>query len=71
MLEKCAGSTDKKIDAHIPFPIPANEAQLEAILSRLFDGVRLRPGLSAAIGAMLVAGKLTPAIVEEQRSIAS
>lgn len=58
-------------DPHLPYPIPHSEQELATMLSSLFDGCSLSPAIMAAMRKMLMAGKLTPAIVEEQRRFAS
>lgn len=58
-------------DAHTPYPVPTSQDELAATLSGLFDGCSLSPVLLAGLRRMLAAGRLTPAIVDEQRRNAS
>lgn len=58
-------------DPHLPYPTPEGEQELASMLSQLFAGCQLSPPIMSAMRKMLMAGKLTPAIVEEQRRFAS
>lgn len=58
-------------DPHLPYPIPESEQELMFMLSSLFDGCQLSAEIMQAMRKMLMAGKLTPAMVEEQRRFAS
>jgi len=54
-------------DQHVPYPVPETEEDLERTLADLFDGCRLSPNLLTGMRKMLIAGRLTPAIVAHQR----
>ncbi|RWH46824.1 hypothetical protein [Mesorhizobium sp.] len=58
-------------DQHIPFPIPASEAEATAILEALAAGRALRPGVMQVFRRHIMAGTLTPAMVEQQRRFAA
>ncbi|MBN9018743.1 MAG: hypothetical protein J0H11_15120 [Rhizobiales bacterium] len=63
---------DERPDAlDVPYPAPASEDDLERTLADLFDGCRLSPNLITAMRKMLMAGRLTPAIVAHQREVAA
>lgn len=53
---------------NIPFPTPSNEDELQAMLST-FRG--FPPAVVGFFRLKLKAGELTPAMVEEQRRLAS
>lgn len=61
----------KDDDRHVPYPVPASVEELTATLQHLFEGCGLSPELIGAMRKMLTAGRLTPAMVEEQRRFAS
>jgi len=60
-----------KVSATLPYPIPESEEQLADMLANLFDGCRLSSHLMVAMRKMLMAGTLTPEIVDQQRRLAS
>ena len=54
-----------------PFPVPRNEAELEASLRSITKGLRnTSPGLLTYFRKELAAGRLTPSTVEQWRSVA-
>jgi hypothetical protein len=56
-------------DPHLPYPVPDSEEELEAMLSTLVDGLSV-----AVVGFFrkkFLAGQLTPAMIDEQRRLAS
>lgn len=63
-------SSAPSYDPHLPYPIPESEQDLTFRLSSLFNGCQLSAEIMEAMHKMLMAGKLTPAIVEEQRRFA-
>jgi len=56
---------------HIPYPAPQTEDDLERALAELFDGCLLSSNLMIGMRKMLMAGRLTPAIVDQQRRFAA
>ncbi len=58
-------------DAHVPYPVPVSEDELEGALADLFDGCRLSAHLLTGMRKLLMAGRLTPAIVAQQREVAA
>lgn len=62
---------EKDDDPHLPYPVPTSEDELLRMLAELFEGCHLSPAIMSAMRKMLTTGKLTPAIVEEQRRFAS
>ena len=54
-----------------PYPVPETESELTETLASLFAGCALSPAVLVAMRGMLLTGKLTPAIVEQQRIFAS
>lgn len=58
-------------DPHLPYPVPTSEDELVHMLAELFEGCHLSAAIVSAMRKMLTTGKLTPAIVEEQRRFAS
>lgn len=56
---------------HQPYSAPESEVELTSMLATLFDGCQPSPAIMQAMRKMLIAGKLTPAIVEGQREFAS
>lgn len=58
-------------DPHCPYPSPETQEQLEAMLSALIDGYHLSPAVVGFFRRQFMDGRLTPAMVEEQRRLAS
>ncbi|SHF04619.1 hypothetical protein SAMN02745157_1510 [Kaistia soli DSM 19436] len=56
---------------HVPYPPPQTVDDLEQQLADLFDGCQLSPNLLVGMRKLLIAGRLTPAIVAQQRKVAS
>jgi hypothetical protein len=53
-------------DPHMPYPVPASEADATAILEKLAAGHALSPGVMQVFRRYMMAGTLTPAMVEQQ-----
>lgn len=62
---------EESVDQHVPYPAPETEEELERALADLFDGCQLSPNLLTGMRKMLIAGRLTPAIVAQQREFAA
>jgi hypothetical protein len=56
-------------DPHVPYPVPDSEEELERMLAQLTRG--FLPGVVVFFRRQFVAGQLTPAMVEQQRRLAS
>ncbi|UVC12842.1 hypothetical protein [Mesorhizobium onobrychidis] len=56
---------------HIPFPAPTSEEELAETFSKLFADYELGPHAMARMCTLLATGRLTPAIVQGQRSDAA
>lgn len=57
-------------DLHIPFPAPSSEQELAAAFLTLFADCQLGPLAMTRMRKLLETGRLTPAIVQGQRSAA-
>lgn len=57
-------------DPHTPYPVPETEDDLAMMLEDLFTGCRLSPDLLNRMRRLLMAGRLTPAIVAEHQEAA-
>lgn len=58
-------------DPHQPFPIPESAHELERMMSDILKGADLSSAVIGFFRLSLTAGKLTPAMVEEQRRFAA
>ncbi|TIT07318.1 MAG: hypothetical protein E5W74_26715 [Mesorhizobium sp.] len=55
----------------VPYPVPASEAEATAMLEQLAAGHALSPGVMKVFRRHMMAGTLTPAMVEQQRKFAA
>ncbi|RWE11559.1 MAG: hypothetical protein EOS61_15630 [Mesorhizobium sp.] len=65
------GYATRDDDQHVPFPAPASEDDLAAMMSTLFADCRLSALTMSRMRKLLAEGRLTPAIVQGQRSVAA
>lgn len=61
----------KDDDQHIPFPVPSSQEELAAMMASLFVDASLGPLTLQRMRTLLSTGRLTPAIVQGQRSAAA
>jgi hypothetical protein len=65
------GYATKDDEQHVPFPSPSSEKELAETISTLFADCALSSLTMSRMRTLLATGKLTPAIVQGQRSDAA
>ncbi|MEI9403551.1 hypothetical protein, partial [Mesorhizobium argentiipisi] len=66
-----AGSALPNSPDDVPYPVPASETEATGLLEKLAAGHALSPGVMKVLRRHMMAGTLTPAMVEQQRKFAA